>query len=92
MGCNKGKHGAITPPNISTALDILKMCVEMLSVFMGIFNIVCEFKLKMTLVLSTSKAQLLLMLLFDHKLKSCWCLHIDLTLQNTRILISVTER
>ena len=36
----------------------------------------------MTLVLSTSKAQLLLMLLFAHKLRSCWCLHTNLTLQN----------
>ena len=29
-GCNKGKHGGITPPNISTALDLLKMCAEMI--------------------------------------------------------------
>ena len=36
----------------------------------------------MTLVLSTSKAQLLLMLLFAHKLRSCWCLHTNLTLLN----------
>ena len=36
----------------------------------------------MTLVLSTSKAQLLLMVLFAHKLRSCWCLHTNLTLQN----------
>ena len=39
----------------------------------------------MTLVLSTSKAQLLLMLLFAHKLRSCWCLHTNLTLQNIQI-------
>ena len=38
--------------------------------------------LDMTLVLSTSKAQLLLMLLFAHKLRSCWCFHTNLTLQN----------
>ena len=38
--------------------------------------------LDMTLVLSTSKAQLLLMLLFAHKLRSCWCLQTDRTLQN----------
>ena len=25
-GCNKGKHGGITAPNISTALDFLIMC------------------------------------------------------------------
>ena len=36
----------------------------------------------MTLVLSTSKAQLLLMLLFAHKLRSSWCLHTNLTLLN----------
>ena len=30
MGCNKDKHGGITPPNISTALDFLKMCAEMI--------------------------------------------------------------
>ena len=30
-GCNKGKHGGITPPNITTVLDFLKMCVEMIS-------------------------------------------------------------
>ena len=30
-GCNKGKHhGGITFPNISTALDFLKMCAEMI--------------------------------------------------------------
>ena len=29
-GCNKGKHGGITPPNINTALDFLKRCVEMI--------------------------------------------------------------
>ena len=29
-GCNKGKHEGITPPNISTALDFLKMCAEMI--------------------------------------------------------------
>ena len=29
-GCNTGKHGGITPPNISTALDLLKMCAEMI--------------------------------------------------------------
>ena len=40
----------------------------------------CDFDV--TLVLSTSKAQLLLMLLFVHKLRSCWCLHTNLTLQN----------
>ena len=28
-GCNRGKHGDIAPPNISTALDFLKMCAEM---------------------------------------------------------------
>ena len=28
-GCNKGKHGCITPPNISIALDFLKMCAQM---------------------------------------------------------------
>ena len=26
-GCNEGKHGGITPPNISTALEI---CAEMI--------------------------------------------------------------
>ena len=25
-----GKHGGITPPNINTALDFLKMCAEMI--------------------------------------------------------------
>ena len=30
FGCNKGKHGGITPPNISTALDFLKMYAEMI--------------------------------------------------------------
>ena len=39
----------------------------------------------MTLVLSTSEAQLLLVLLFAHKLRSCWCLHTNLTLQNILI-------
>ena len=29
-GCNKGKHGGITPHNIGTALDFLKMCAEMI--------------------------------------------------------------
>ena len=30
-GCNKGKHGGIALPNISTALDFLKkMCGEMI--------------------------------------------------------------
>ena len=29
-GCNKGKHGGITPPNISTALDFLNMCAQMI--------------------------------------------------------------
>ena len=29
-GCNKGKHEGITPHNISTALDFLKMCAEMI--------------------------------------------------------------
>ena len=29
-GCNKRKHGGITPHNISTALDILRMCAEMI--------------------------------------------------------------
>ena len=53
----------------------------------GIFNIFCKLTwprcdLDMTLVLSTSKAQLLLMLLFAHKLRSGWCLHTNLTLQN----------
>ena len=28
-GCNKGKHGSITPHNISISLDFLKMCAEM---------------------------------------------------------------
>ena len=28
--CDKGKHGGITPPNISTALNFLKMCAEMI--------------------------------------------------------------
>ena len=28
--CNMGKHGRFTPPNISTALDFLKMCAEMI--------------------------------------------------------------
>ena len=35
--------------------------------------------LDMTLLLSTSKAQLFLMLLFAHKLGSCWCLNTNLT-------------
>ena len=39
----------------------------------------------MTLVLSTSKAQLLLLLLFAHKLRPCWCLHTNVTLQNILI-------
>ena len=29
-GCNKGKHGGIAPHNISTALDFLKICAEMI--------------------------------------------------------------
>ena len=29
-GFNKDKHGGITPPNISTALNFLKMCAEMI--------------------------------------------------------------
>ena len=29
-GCNKGKHGGITPSNISIALDLLKMCAKMI--------------------------------------------------------------
>ena len=29
-GFNTGKHGGITPPNISTTLDFLKKCVEMI--------------------------------------------------------------
>ena len=29
-GCNKGKDGGITSLNISTALDFLKMCAEMI--------------------------------------------------------------
>ena len=49
--------------------------------------------LKMTLmwpwhdlvVISTSKAQLLLMLLFAHKIRSCWCPNTNLTLQNILI-------
>ena len=44
--------------------------------------------LDMTFVLSTSKAQLLLMLLFVHKLRSCWCLHTNLTLQNILIFFT----
>ena len=30
LWCNKGKHGGITPPNISTALDFLKMHAKMI--------------------------------------------------------------
>ena len=29
-GCNEAKHGGIAPHNISTALDFLKMCAEMI--------------------------------------------------------------
>ena len=29
-GCNMDKHGGNTRPNISTALDFLKMCAEMI--------------------------------------------------------------
>ena len=29
-GFNEGKHGGITPPNISTTIDFLKMCAEMI--------------------------------------------------------------
>ena len=29
-GCDKGKHGGITPPIIITALDFLKLCAEMI--------------------------------------------------------------
>ena len=29
-GCIKGKHGGITPPNINTSLDFLKMGAEMI--------------------------------------------------------------
>ena len=39
----------------------------------------------MTLVLTTSKAQLVLVLLFAHKLRSCWCLHTNLTLPDYKI-------
>ena len=42
----------------------------------------------MTLVLCTSKAQLLLILLFTHKLRICWCLQINITLQNILICFS----
>ena len=41
----------------------------------------------MTLVLTTSEAQLVLMLLFAHKLKSCWCLHTNLTLPDYKIFL-----
>ena len=41
-----------------------------------------QFDLKMTLVLCTSKAQLIHMLLFAHKIRSCWCVQANLTLQN----------
>ena len=41
----------------------------------------------MTLVLTTSKAQLVLMLLFAHKLSSCWCLHTNLTLPDYKIFL-----
>ena len=44
--------------------------------------------LDMTLVLSTSKAQLFLMLLFAHKLKSCWCLHTNMTLRNIQFFFT----
>ena len=30
-GCNKGKHGGITSPKISTVFDCLNMCVEMIT-------------------------------------------------------------
>ena len=46
------------------------------------------YDLDMTLVLSTSKAQLLLMLLFAHKLRSCWCLYTNITLQNILIFFT----
>ena len=106
----------ITPPNISTALDFLKMRVEMIPdqecvtispfykmtaplltslklIKSGYFQYFCSLTLKwiwcdlgMTLVLCTSKAQLFPMLLFSHKLRSCWCLQTNLTLQNSLIL------
>ena len=41
----------------------------------------------MTLVLTTNKAQLVLMLLFAHKLRSCWCLHTNLTLPDYKIFL-----
>ena len=41
----------------------------------------------MTLVLPTSKAQLILMLLFAYKLRSCWCLHTNLTLPDYKIFL-----
>ena len=41
----------------------------------------------MTLVLPTSKAQLILMLLFADKLRSCWCLHTNLTLPDYKIFL-----
>ena len=61
---------------------------------MRIFNIFASFTLKwpwcdldMTLVLTTSEAQLVLVLLFAHKLRSCWCLHTNLTLPDHKIFL-----
>ena len=41
----------------------------------------------MTLVLTTNKAHLVPMLLFAHKLRSCWCLHTNLTSPDYKIFL-----
>ena len=67
-------------------LEIAKKCV--FSIFFASLTLKwpwCD--LDMTLVLTTSKAQLVLVLLFAHKLRSCWCLHTNLTLPDYKIFL-----
>ena len=58
-GCNKGKYGGITPPNISTALDFLKMCAEMIGltdqVGLGLCVTISPFYKRMTAPLNSLK-------------------------------------
>ena len=68
---------------MTAPLNSLKLIKRVFSIFFESLILKwpwCD--LDMTLVLCTSKAQLLLKLLFAHKLRSCWCLHTNLTLQN----------
>ena len=67
-------------------LEIAKKCV--FSIFFASFTLKWPWwDLDMTLVLTTNKAQLVLMFLFAHKLRSCWCLHTNLTLPDYKIFL-----